>query len=213
MIERLHGHHIPETGAECGVGVAVVVFPAARAVVGQAGAVAVGGIEGGDGVDHAVVRQPALVDVKAAGGVAVIVSAHLRRARVKQSPHSRRGGEAVAGRVRHGLVSGVGEIVDVRLDADVVVDLERAVDREVEEGVVIVREEVRVQHALERLREGLAVVLADAELVELEVVHTLEYGQTQRLGDRGGELGCDHRKVTAGLNERRTVVWCGDGGQ
>lgn len=70
-----------------------------------------------------------------------------------------------------------------------------------------------MQHALERLREGLAVVLADAELVELEVVHTLEYGQTQRLGDRGGELGCDHRKVTAGLNERRTVVWCGDGGQ
>ena len=39
VIERLHGHHIPETGAECGVGVAVVVFPAARAVVGQAGAV------------------------------------------------------------------------------------------------------------------------------------------------------------------------------
>ena len=75
------------------------------------------------------------------------------------------------------------------------------------------RQEIGFEHALECLCKGLIVVLADAELVELEVVHTLEYGQTQRLGDRGGELGCDHRKVTAGLNERRTVVWCGDGGQ
>ena len=45
-------------------------------------------------------------------------------------------------RIGRGLVACVGEIVDVRLDGDALVDLQRLVDREVEEGVVVVREEV-----------------------------------------------------------------------
>ena len=139
VVKRLHGHDIPDAGLEVNGGVAVVIRPALPAVARQAGAVAVDGVEGGYGVDHAVVRAPALVDVEAAGGVLVIVLAHVDRAGVKQRPHPGRRDVVAGDRVLHGLVAGVGEVVDVRLDTDAVVDLERSVDRQVEKSVVVVR--------------------------------------------------------------------------
>ena len=177
------GHDVPDAGLEGNVGIAVIVDPALRAVALEAlGGVFVrrGWVEGGDGVHEAVVRQPALIDVDAAGGVLVIVLAHVDGAGHHQRAHAvrwddRHGGVVVAGeRIGRGLVARIGEVIDVRLDLDALVDLERLVDRQVEERVVVVRQKVGFQHAVERLREGFVVVLADAELVELEVVHALE---------------------------------------
>ena len=75
------------------------------------------------------------------------------------------------------------------------------------------RQEIGFEHALERLCKGLIVVLADAELVELEIIHALEFGQPQHLGCGGGKLGRGLCKVCVALNERRAVVRRGDGGQ
>ena len=222
MVGARDGHDIPDAGTEGDIGIAVIVDPALRAVLLAAlGGVFVrrGRIEGRDGVDQPVVRQPAFVDVDAAGGVLVIVFAHVVRERQHQRAHTvrrdgRHGGIVVSGaRIGRGLVACVGEIVDVRLDGDALVDLQRLVDREVEEGVILVREEVRAQHALERVRKGLIVVLADAELVELKIIHALEFGQPQHLGCGGGKLGRSLCKVCVALNERRAVVRRGDGGQ
>ena len=222
MVGARDGHDVPDAGPEGDVGIAVIVDPALRAVALEAlGGVLVrrGRVEGGDGVHEAVVRQPALIDVDAAGGVLVIVLAHVDGAGHHQRAHAvrrddRHGGVVVAGeRIGRGLVARIGEVVDVRLDLDALVDLERLVDRQVEERVVVVRQEVGSQHAVERLREGLVVVLADAELVELEVVHALERRQAQRLGGGRGQVGGELGKVAVGLNERCAVVRRGDGGQ
>ena len=177
------GHDVPDAGLEGDVGIAVIVDPALCAVALEAlGGVFVrrGRVEGRDGVDKSVVRQPALVDVDAPGGVFVIVLAHVDRAGHHQRAHAvrrdgRHGGVVVAGeRIGRGLVARVGEVVNIRLDLDALVDLERLVDRQVEEGVVVVRQEIGFEHTVKRLGKCLVVVLADAELVELEVVHALE---------------------------------------
>ena len=120
----------------------------------------------------------------------------------------------VAGeRIGRGLVARIGEVVDVRLDGDALVDFERFVDCQVEKRVVVVRQKVGFEHAVERLGKGLVVVPADAELVELEVVHALERRQAQRLGGGRGQVGGELGKVAVGFNERRAVVRRGDGGQ
>ena len=222
MVGARDGHDVPDAGPEGDVGIAVIVNPALRTVALEAlGGVFArrGRVERGHGVDKAVVRQPAPVDVDAAGGVLVIVLAHVDRAGHHQRGHTvrrdgRHGGVVVAGeRIGRGLVARVGEIVDVRLDLDALVDLERFVDRQVEEGVVVVRQKVGSQHAVKRLGKCLVVVLADAELVELEVVHALERRQAQRLGGACGQVGGELREIAVGLNERRAVVRRGDGGQ
>ena len=192
------------------VGVAVVIRPALLAVLRQAGAVAVDGVEGGHGVDHAVVRPPALVDVEAAGGVLVIVFAHVDRAGVEQRPHPGRRDVVAGDRVLHGLVAGVGEVVDVRLDADAVVDLERSVDRQVEKSVVVVRHEVGAEHALQRLEHGLVRILVDAELLELEVIEILDLRDAEALGERLGQICCRVHDRAVGLDEGRAVVGRGD---
>ena len=90
MVGARDGHNIPDTGAEGDIGIAVIVDPALRAVLPAALSgvfVRRGRIEGRDGVDQPVVRQPAFVDVDAAGGVLVIVFAHVVCAGVEQRPH------------------------------------------------------------------------------------------------------------------------------
>ena len=201
---------IEDAGLEMDVGVAVVIRPALPAVARQAGAVAVDGVEGGHGVDHAVVRPPALVDVEAAGGVLVIVFAHVDRAGVEQRPHPGRRDVVAGDRVLHGLVAGVGEVVDVRLDADAVVDLERSVDRQVEKSVVVVRHEVGAEHALQRLEHGLVRILVDAELLELEVIEILDLRDAEALGERLGQICCRVHDRAVGLDEGRAVVGRGD---
>ena len=133
MVGARDGHDVPDAGTEGDIGIAVIVDPALRAVLPAAvGGVFVrrGRIEGGDGVDQPVVRQPAAIDVDAAGGVLVIVFAHVVRERQHQRAHTvrrdgRYGGIVVSGaRIGRGLVACVGEIVDVRLDGDALVDLQ-----------------------------------------------------------------------------------------
>ena len=184
VVKRLHGHDVPDAGLEIDVGVAVVIRPALLAVLRQAGAVAVDGVEGGHGVDHAVVRAPALVDVEAAGSVLVIVFAHVVGTGIEQRPHLGRRDVVAGDRVLHGLVAGVGEVVDIRLDADVVVDLERLIDRQVKEGVVVVRHEVGAEHALQRLKHGFVRILVNTELLELEVIKILDLRDAEALGER-----------------------------
>ena len=210
VVKRLHGHDVPDAGLEIDVGVAVVIRPALLAVLRQAGAVAVDGVEGGHGVDHAVVRAPALVDVEAAGSVLVIVFAHVVGTGIEQRPHLGRRDVVAGDRVLHGLVAGVGEVVDVRLDADAVVDLERLVDRQVEKGVVVVRHEVGAEHALQRLKHGLVRILVDAELLKLEVIEILDLRDAEALGERLGQIRCHVHDRAVGLDEGRAVVRRGD---
>ena len=206
VVKRLHGHDVPDAGLEVNVGIAVVIRPALLAVLCQAGAVAVDGVEGGHGVDHAVVRAPALVDVEAAGGVLVIVFAHVVCAGVEQRPHPGRRDVVAGDRVLHGLVTGIGEVVDIRLDADAVIDLERLVDRQVEEGVVVVRQEVGAEHALQRLEHGLIGVFVDAELLQLEVEQVLELRDAEALGERLGQVRGHVHDRAVGFNEARAVM-------
>ena len=169
-----HGHHVPHAGLIADVGVAVALDIAGLAALGQTLSGAVGRVQGRDGVHKAVVRRPALVDLETAGSRLVIIAAHLVCKRHEQRRHIG-GRRALAGEgTLARLVAGVGEVVHIRLDLNVVVELQRAVDRQVTEHVVVVRQKVRVQHAVERLKHGLTVLAVEAELLELEVVHALE---------------------------------------
>ena len=201
-----HGHDVPHTGLIADVGVAVALHVAGLTGLGKAAAGAVGRVQGGDGVDQPVVRRPGLVDAEAASSRPVIAGAHLVCKRYEQRCHiDGRGALAGDGALAR-LVAGIGEVVDVRLDLDVVVEFQRAVDRQVTEDVVVVRQEVRVQHAVERFEHGLAVLAVEAELLELEVIHALEVRDAQQLCHRGRGLGRKLRHAAAALEESRAVV-------
>ena len=201
-----HGHHVPHAGLIADVGVAVALDIAGLAALGQALSGAVGRVQGRDGVHKAVVRRPALVDLETAGSRLVIIAAHLVCKRHEQRRHIG-GRRALAGEgALARLVAGVGEVVHIRLDLNVVVELQRAVDRQVTEHVVVVRQKVRVQHAVERLEHGLAVLAVEAELLELEVVHALEVRDAEQLCHGGRDLGGELRHVAAAFEEGRAVV-------
>ena len=201
-----HGHHVPHAGLIVDVGVTVLLDIAGLAALGQAAAGAVGRVQGGDGVDKTVIRGPALVDPEAAGGRLVIIAAHLVCKRHEQRRHID-GRRALAGdRALARLVAGIGEVVHIGLDLNIVVELQRAVDRQVAEHVVVVRQEVRVQHTVERLEHGLAVLAVEAELLKLEVIHALEVRDAEQLCHGGRGLGGELRHVAAALKEGRAVV-------
>ncbi len=206
MVIVAHGHHVPHAGVIADVGVTVLLDVAGLSALGQALAGAVGRVQGGDGVHKAVVRGPALVDLEAAGGRLVIIAAHLVCKRHEQRRHVD-GRRALAGDgALARLVAGIGEVVHIGLDLNVVVELQRAVDRQVAEHVVVVRQEVRVQHTVERLEHSLAVLAVEAELLELEVIHALEIRDAEQLCHGGRDLGGELRHVAAALEEGRAVV-------
>ena len=201
-----HRHHVPHAGLIADVGVTILLDIAGLTALGQTAAGAVGRIQGGDGVDEAIVRCPGLVDAEAARSRLVIIAAHSVCKRHEQRRHVDGRGALTGDAALARLVAGVGEVIDIGLDLDIVVELQRAVDRQVAEDIVVVRQEVRVQHAVERLEHGLTVLTIEAELFELEIIHALEVRDAQQLCHRGRGLGRKLCHVVAALEEGRAVV-------
>ena len=76
MVILPHGHYVPDAGAIGRMGIAVLFDKPGRAALRLADAGAVGRIQRRDGIHHAVVGRPGLVDVKAAGRRLIVVIAH-----------------------------------------------------------------------------------------------------------------------------------------
>ncbi len=68
-------------------------------------------------------------------------------------------------------------------------------------------DEIGFEHTVKRLGKCLVVVLADAELVELEVVHALSDDSSSAPGGGRGQVGGELGKVAVGL--KNVVPLCG----
>ena len=76
MVIRLRGQNVPDAFGIVLLIVSVADDEGLRAVGFYALEIAVYGIQAGHDVYHAVVGQPCLVDINAAGGVLIVVFAH-----------------------------------------------------------------------------------------------------------------------------------------
>ena len=67
-------------------------------------------------------------------------------------------------------------------------------------------QKVRAEHPVERLQHRFAVLAAESELLQLEVIHALVVRNAQHLGHRGRQIGSHLRHIAAALNKGGAVV-------
>ena len=193
MVQLLDRQHLPHAALRRLTGREVCVRCAA-------------GTAGGDGVDEPVVRQPV-------GRHGAARAPHRGRKRPEQRRHGRVGLLVVREQARQRPAAGDGKIPGVRQRGDARIERARTGAAQVVKGAVARRERVLRQHAQRGRAERLVRVAADAELVEPEIIHTLERRDAERTRRAEKQRRERIRSIRLHVEKRRPVVRCGDGHQ